>query len=61
MLSFILGVIVGLMIRDIKFQTLKQYENAKRHLEKREKTSFLEATPYAEKYQNAQSIDDVLK
>ena len=58
-ITFLLGVIIGILVRDIKFETLKIIEN---HQEKKiEKSAqFLEPITIKEKFNNANIIDDIL-
>ena len=64
MIYFILGVILGVLIRDIKFKALDYLERLEKLKEtiqeKQEHTTFLEPVTPEEKWNKAQNISDLL-
>lgn len=61
MLYALIGIIIGILVRDIKFHSLKKVEKLKEYFEKEEHTEFFEPMSYKEKFKNAQSIDDLIE
>lgn len=62
-ISFILGLIVGILIRDIKCKTIENVEKIKEFPKKihNKYATFLEPISKEEKWDNALTIDDLLK
>lgn len=63
MTNILLGVIIGLLIRDIKFYTINKVDQIKKYLEEYHvtETKFFEPVSEEEKFKNAQSIDDLIE
>lgn len=57
---FLLGLIVGILVRDIKLKTLEKIENFKKTQENKGETKFFEPVTDKEKWDNAQTVDDLL-
>jgi hypothetical protein len=63
MLYTLLGIIIGMLIRDIKFQTIKLVDKSKEKIEtmfKNETSQFVEPVSFRDKFDEATSIDDLL-
>ena len=58
--TFILGVILGILVRDIKTSVIKNVEDIQQITQGGE-TKFFEPVTIAEAFKNAKSIDDILK
>ena len=54
---FLLGVIIGILVRDIKFTTTKYTEKIKK---RNEKTQFLDSVSFEEKSNKANNITDII-
>ena len=54
---FLLGVIIGILVRDIKFTTIKYTDKIKK---KNDKTQFLDSIPFEEKFNKANNITDII-
>ena len=54
---FLLGVIIGILVRDIKFTTTKYTEKIKK---RNEKTQFLDSVSFEEKFNKANNITDII-
>lgn len=63
MTYFILGVILGILVRDIKFETLKFYEKTENKFEEKfgEKAQFIDAETDKEKLKKSADIEEFLK
>ncbi len=59
MVYFLLGIIIGILVREIKFYTIKGV-NSLREVGNQEKTDFFEPISDKEKFNNAKSIDETL-
>ena len=59
MIQFILGIILGVLIRDIKFEALKAEERLEKWV-KGEKVQFIEPISIQERFHEAKNIDDML-
>ena len=57
---FILGVITGLLLRDIKCGCEKGLEKIEKTIRSKEKAQFLEPITVKEKFEKAKTIDDIL-
>ncbi len=57
---FILGVILGVLIRDIKFEISKKFKQVHDLIVPQGKVQFIEPIPFKEKFQNSKSINDLL-
>jgi hypothetical protein len=60
-ITFLLGVVLGMMVREIKFVTIKEIEKFKKENEVYENANFIEPTSFREKFDDASSLDDLLK
>ncbi len=62
MIYFILGIILGLLIRDIKFTVVKKVDDIKERYEesKQHPAQFFEPITLKEKFNSATSVDDLL-
>ena len=61
MIYFILGVIVGILIRDIKCKSSNFIEEVRKNQENKGETQFFEPMSTQEKFKNAKNIDDILE
>jgi hypothetical protein len=60
MIQFALGVILGVLIRDIKFGVLRIEEKAEKWIRSQQKAQFIEPISTQERFDNAENIDDML-
>lgn len=61
MILFSLGLIIGLLIRDIKCHTLHAIEKYKKSQENKEDAQFFEPKSMKDKFNEATSFDDLLE
>ncbi len=60
-LLFAIGIVIGMMIRDIKFFTLEQVEKLKEKLESGGKAQFLEPMSAKEAFNESETLDEFIK
>lgn len=63
MVYFLLGVIIGILVRDIKFQSMQVYKKVNEYDWQSDvsySTQFLESKSVREKFDEATGIDDLL-
>lgn len=62
MLYALIGIVIGILVRDIKFHSLKKVEQVREHFDKKEQhTEFFEPVSYKEKFENAKTLDDLIE
>jgi len=57
---FILGVILGLLIREIKVKTLNEVEEIKHNSENKGHAQFFESVSFKEKFNKSNNISEIL-
>ena len=60
MLYFLLGLILGILIRDIKVKTLHQIERMKEERETKGGAQFFESMNFRERFDKAKNLEDLL-
>lgn len=60
MILFSLGLIVGILVRDIKIKSIETFEQYKKNQENKGKAEFFESVTPKEKFDNAITVDDLL-
>lgn len=58
---FCLGLIIGILIRDIKYEVVNKTQELKKTFESKGETQFLDPVTTAEKFKEAKSIDDIIE
>lgn len=57
---FILGVILGSILRDIKLKVYSGVSTVKKVINSQEKVKFIDSIPFKEKFDNSDNITDLL-
>lgn len=60
MIYFLLGIIIGILVRDIKYKFITTVESIQEDLKPIEPTQFFEPVTLEEKWNKAKSVDDLL-
>jgi uncharacterized protein Yka (UPF0111/DUF47 family) len=60
MINFFLGLIVGILIRDIKIETINKIDNFKKKQENKGSSKFFEPISQKEMFESANSLEDLL-
>ena len=58
---FILGLIVGILVRDIKFKTLETIDSVKKNIEDKGQAQFIEPVTPKEAFRGANTVDQLLE
>ena len=60
MLNFVLGLILGILIRDIKCGVVKTIQDIEKTQQNKGETQFIESISFKEKFKNAKNVSDLL-
>lgn len=60
MIYFILGIILGVLIRDIKYSVVSKIDEVKKHYENTGSAQFFDPITKEEKWKKARSVEDLL-
>lgn len=61
MVYFLLGVIIGILVRDIKYFTITKVDKIKESLKREEETKFFEPVTPEERWYKAENLTDVIQ
>jgi len=61
MIYFLLGVIIGILVRDIKFFTMTKVEKIKESMKTEESTKFFDPVTPEERWYKAENLTDVIE
>lgn len=57
---FALGLIIGILVRDIKYQTIETFKKVQETLENKPETQFIEPVTKEEAFKNSKTVDDII-
>jgi len=60
LIILVCGIILGILIRDIKFETIKIIEEIKKSNKNKEETKFFEPLSEKERFEKASNINELL-